>query len=178
MSLAKKISLASIVIYFFLNGEPKAEELKIDVCKPTHTLEDALVNRKNIIGNCRYVIDISLEEHTLYFYGNGALLTSGVISSPRIKGDKKSGGDGKIKYGAFKLHQFEKREPEKFGYGFIRIDFSSLGFHGFGLHGTPLVQSLGFDASRGCIRTENEIIRYIVQETGENLKDTLIIIKP
>ena len=174
-----KVSLVSVIMAFFLNNQSySVEKVSEEKCSPVYTLEETLMNKEEVIANCSYVIDISLEKHSLSFYHKGMLLAEGVISSPRVRGDKIMKRDGKTKYGIFRLNQFEKRNPKIFGYGFIRIDMSYLGFYGFGLHGTQDIQHLGYDISKGCIRTENKIIEHIFKETEDKLKDTLIIIKP
>lgn len=152
-----------------LKGKPKQN--KEDTSKPPVRAEQNWIK-------------ISKSDYRLYLYKGNKLLNSYSVAIGKNPGNKRSVGDNRTPVGTFKVQSIENAErwTHDFGDGmgeiqgaygpwFIRL---ATGWKGIGIHGTHAPESLGTNASEGCIRMNNEEVKELRDYVS---KGTVVIIE-
>ena len=117
----------------------------------------------------KYRILINKSKYTLSLFKGGELVKDYRVAVGKNTGDKQKIGDNRTPVGKFKIvsienasswsHDFRDGKGKIAGaYGpwFLRLD--AKGWRGIGIHGTHDPDSLGTNATEGCIRLKNEDI--------------------
>ena len=123
----------------------------------------------------RYRIVVNKSNHTLTLFKGDELIKTYGVAVGRNVGDKEKVGDNRTPVGKFKIvsianasswtHDFRDGKGKIAGaYGpwFLRLD--AKGWRGIGIHGTHDPNSIGTNATEGCIRLNN----WDIQELKEN----------
>ena len=151
---------------------------KLDDTRPRSTLRPDTLLRPERMPNPssgKYSIHISKRTHILTLMRDGEPVKEYGIAVGRNPGDKQRVGDCRTPTGSFKItmiqdaktwtHDFHDGKGKiKGAYGpyFMRLD--AKGWQGIGIHGTHAPESIGTNATEGCIRLNNadlvELRRY------------------
>ncbi|MBQ6112894.1 MAG: L,D-transpeptidase, partial [Synergistaceae bacterium] len=141
-------------------------------------------DRRKIVNNGKYRIDVNKSTYTLTLYQGDELIKEYPIAIGRNPGDKQRRGDHRTPVGNFKIvsiesssswsHDFRDGKGKiKGAYGpwFLRLD--AKGWKGIGIHGTHDPDSRGTMATEGCIRLSNEDIAELRQYAYRNMPVTI-----
>lgn len=117
------------------------------------------------VGGAEIWLDISKGEHLLRVMSGGEALETFGVAVGRKAGDKQRVGDMRTPEGSFTVEQVQDASywTHDFGDGkgqiagaygpwFIRL---KTGWRGIGIHGTHDPDSIGTDATEGCVRLRN-----------------------
>ena len=131
-------------------------------------------------NNGKYNIKINKSEYTLSLFKGDELVKIYPIAVGKNPGDKQRVGDNRTPTGNFKIvsienastwsHNFrDGKGVIKGAYGpwFLRLD--AKGWKGIGIHGTHDPNSLGTNATEGCIRLQNDDIAELKQYAYKNM---------
>ena len=131
-------------------------------------------------NNGKYHIQINKSEYTLSLFKGDELVKVYPIAVGKNPGDKQRVGDNRTPTGDFKIvsienastwsHNFrDGKGVIKGAYGpwFLRLD--AKGWKGIGIHGTHDPNSLGTNATEGCIRLQNDDIAELKQFAYKNM---------
>ncbi len=132
------------------------------------------------LNNGKYHIQINKSEYTLSLFKGDELVKVYPIAVGKNPGDKQRVGDNRTPTGDFKIvsienastwsHNFrDGKGVIKGAYGpwFLRLD--AKGWKGIGIHGTHDPNSLGTNATEGCIRLQNDDIAELKQFAYKNM---------
>ena len=135
-------------------------------------------NRRN--SKNKYRVVISKSDFTLYLFEEDELIKTYPIAVGKNLGDKERVGDHKTPVGKFKVVSIENSSGWKhdfrdgkgviagaYGPWFLRLD--AKGWKGIGIHGTHDPDSMGTNATEGCIRLNNEDIRELKTYAYKNM---------
>ena len=127
-----------------------------------------------------YSIYINKSDYKLSLFKGHELIKTYPIAVGKNPGDKKRVGDNRTPVGDFHVvsienasswsHDFRDGKGKiKGAYGpwFIRLD--AKGWKGIGIHGTHAPDSLGSNATEGCIRLNNDDIKELKQYAYRNM---------
>ena len=136
--------------------------------------------KKTPANNGKYNIKINKSEYTLSLFKGDELVKIYPIAVGKNPGDKQRVGDNRTPTGNFKIvsienastwsHNFrDGKGVIKGAYGpwFLRLD--AKGWKGIGIHGTHDPNSLGTNATEGCIRLQNDDIAELKQYAYKNM---------
>ncbi len=129
----------------------------------------------------------------LYHYKDGVQVAEYYVATGLNSGDKQAVGDMRTPIGRFPIvgiedsskweHDFgDGKGSIKGAYGpwFIRLltnsetTISKQNWRGIGIHGTHLPESIGTEATEGCIRLKNHDVVKLVQSLPEDGANTIV----
>ncbi|MBQ7593464.1 MAG: L,D-transpeptidase [Synergistaceae bacterium] len=135
---------------------------------------------KTPANNGKYHIEIDKSDYTLSLFKGDELVKIYPVAVGKNPGDKQRVGDNRTPTGDFKIvsienastwsHNFRDGKGNiKGAYGpwFLRLD--AKGWKGIGIHGTHDPNSLGTNATEGCIRLQNDDIAELKQFAYKNM---------
>lgn len=159
-------------------------ELAVPASEDLFPAEPADAAASSEDGELFVVIDKTA--HRLTVYRGEKELRSFPVAVGKNKGDKERKGDMKTPEGAFEVQQIQNAStwthdfrdgkgmiPGAYGPYFVRL--RTTPWTGIGIHGTHAPESVGTDATEGCIRMYNEEVPTFVEMIAVG---TRVVIKP